>query len=209
MDHARESETAPKGWPAALTMFHIGMWRERMRNALAGVSEGKEYQRYPANLDEFNDAELAHGIGTPLTDAAARADHLMGELIDVYERLGDQPFDWNIAKTTTEAVLRNSYTHPRLHMFEYYSQNDMPDRARTLFVDAVTDMEKAGAPSLVMGTVIYNLACVRAQEGSADEALELLRQAIGLRPEIREMAPGDSDLGDLRQDPRFQEIVKP
>jgi len=111
-------------------MFHIGMWRERMRNALAGVSEGKDYERYPPDIDEFNDAELAHGIGTPLTDAAARADHLMGELIEVYEKLGDRPFDWNVAKTTTEAVLRNSYTHPRLHMFEYYSQNDMPDRAR-------------------------------------------------------------------------------
>jgi len=60
-----------------------------------------------------------------------------------------------------------------------------------------------------MGTVIYNLACVRAQEGRGDEALELLRQAISLRPEIREMAPGDSDLGDLHQDPRFQELVKP
>lgn len=205
---ARRSETAPKGWPAALTMFHLGMWRERMRDALTAVSEGRDYQRFPANVDEFNDRELAHGIGIPLIDAADRADHLMGELIEAYEKIGERPFEWSISKTTTEAVLRNSYTHPRRHMFDYYVENGMPDRGRALFTDAVTDMRTAGAPPLVMGTVIYNLACVRAQEGRSDDALELLREAITLRPGIKQDAPGDSDFGELRQDPRFQELVK-
>ena len=189
-------------------MFHIGMWRERMRNALTDVSEGRDYQPPPANIDEFNDAELARGIGTPLTDAAARADHLLGEITDLYEKVGEQPMEWYIARTTKEAVLRNSYTHPRLHLFAYYRENGLREPAHQLFEGAVSEMRAAAAPALVMGTVLYNLAAVRVQEGQRDEAIALLQEAFPLRPDMRQTAAGDSDLDELRQDPRFQELLK-
>jgi tetratricopeptide (TPR) repeat protein len=184
------------------------MWRERLRNAMTDMSEGRDYQRPPANTDEFNDAELERGIGTPLADAASRADHLLEELIELYEKLGERPIEWTVSKTTTEAVLRNSYTHPRLHMFEYYHENGDVDLAKQLFEEAVTDMRAARAPALVMGTVLYNLACQRAQEGRRDEAMDLLEEAIPLRPDIKQMAPGDSDLRDVRDDARFQELIR-
>jgi len=208
VDRARQSETAPRGWPAAIVMFHIGMWRERMRDALTDVSEGRDYQPPPANIDEFNDAELARGIGTPLTDAAARADHLLGEITDLYEKVGEQPMEWYIARTTKEAVLRNSYTHPRLHLFAYYRENGLREPAHQLFEGAVSEMRAAAAPALVMGTVLYNLAAVRVQEGQRDEAIALLQEAFPLRPDMRQTAAGDSDLDELRQDPRFQELLK-
>jgi tetratricopeptide (TPR) repeat protein len=184
------------------------MWRERLRNALASMSEGKDYERQPANTDEFNDAELARGIGTPLTDAASRADHLLSELIDLYEKVGDRPIEWGISQTTTGAVLRNSYTHARLHMFEYYHENGLPELGNALWEEAVDDMRTANAPDFVMGTVLYNLACVRAQDGRRDDAIDLLTEAMPLRPDIKEIAPGDSDLADMREDPRFKELIR-
>src|SRR5256885_15722954 len=99
-------------------MFHLGMWRERLRNTLSSVSEGRDHERPPGTIDEINDAELAMGIGIPLNDAAARADRLLAEIIDFYEKLGERQFEWAMAKTTTEAVLRNSFTHPRTHIAE-------------------------------------------------------------------------------------------
>src|SRR5947209_18701845 len=92
-------------------MFHLGMWRERFLNALVEVSEGRPYSPPPEDIDKFNEAELARGIGTPLTDAGSRSDHLFGEILDVYQQVGHAPFQWYLASTTTEAVLRNSYTH--------------------------------------------------------------------------------------------------
>jgi len=208
VETARASEKAPQGWPAALLMFHLGMWRERLRNALTAISEGKDYERPPTNTDEFNDAELARGIGTPLLDAASRADHLLNELIELYERVGERPIEWTVSRTTTEALLRNSYTHPRLHMFEYYHENGQVGLAHQLFEEAVTDMRAASAPALVMGTVLYNLACLRAQEGRRDESIDLLKEALPLRPDIKNVAADDSDLRDMRDDPRFQELIK-
>jgi tetratricopeptide (TPR) repeat protein len=183
------------------------MWRERMRNVFASMSEGKDYERQPPNTDEFNDAELVHGIGTPLADAASRAGHLVGELIELYQKVGERPIEWGVSKTTTEALLRNSYTHPRLHMFQYFSENGETEAAWKLFEDAVPDMRDAHAPPVVTGTVLYNLAIVRSQQKRPDDAMELLKEAFQLRPELKKSAPDDKDLGDLREDPRFKELL--
>src|SRR5450759_123302 len=107
---ALRSDTQPKGWPAALVLFHVCMWRERLRDALRDVREGRSYTPPPENQDEVNDAELASGLGVSLTDIAERSDKLLDELIALSNELGDRPFEWYAASTTTEALLRNSYT---------------------------------------------------------------------------------------------------
>ncbi|HEV1991767.1 MAG TPA: hypothetical protein VGR34_02750, partial [Candidatus Dormibacteraeota bacterium] len=96
VEEAIRSETAPKGWPAALVMFHICMWRERMCNALKDVQEGRAYTPPPENMDEVNDAELASGLGVSLSDIAERSDVLMARLVKLWEELGERPFKWNI-----------------------------------------------------------------------------------------------------------------
>jgi hypothetical protein len=209
VETARKAESAPRGWPAALVIFHMGMWRERLRNGLAAVNEGHDYEPPPANINEFNDEELARGIGTPLIDAAGRSDHLLAEIIELYGALGDRAMDWGICKTTTEAVLRNSYLHPRTHITEYFRENDELERANRLVGETVDELRAAGAPRLVMGAALYNLACCRVGEGRHEDALALLKEAFPMRPDIQANASQDAELGTLRDDPRFQELIKP
>lgn len=205
---ALRSERQPKGWPAALVMFHISMWRERLRDALTEFRHARPYTAPPDNIDEVNDAELASGIGTPLADAAARSDKLLRELIALAGELGDRPFKWYVANTTVEALLRNSYTHPRLHLFEYLRENRERDRAHRLFEGAVTEMRELSAPPIALGMVIYNLACVRADQGRLDDALTLLEEALAIRPLMKQSAKTDRDLAPLFEDPRFKALVR-
>ena len=192
-------------------MFHLGMWRERMRDALKEIAEGRAQTSVPPGVDavdSVNDEELASGIGTPRADAAARADHLLQEIAELYAAIGDRPLEWNESKTTTVGVLRNSYTHPRLHMYAYHVENGEPELGRKLFEDAVADMRSAGAPDMVMGIVLYNLATVHAKDRRTDEALALLREAIAHRTEARRMAAADEEFATLRDDPRFEELTR-
>ena len=184
------------------------MWRERLRNALTEVSEGRSFTHPSENVDELNDTELPEGIGTPLADAAARADLLLAELMDLYLKLGEQPIKWYAAATTTEAVLRNSYTHPRLHLSEYWKENGSLDRAARLWEEAQDELGTAGAPPRFVALARYNLACIRARQGADDDALELLSAALPVSDVLRAAAPKDSDLESLFDDPRFQEMVK-
>lgn len=152
MERAQAGEKAPKSWPAALTMFHIAMWRERMRDALAAAIEGSTYAS-PGNVDEINDAELPNGIGTPLTDAAARADHLLSEIAELLSKVGDKQIDWFGLRSAGDAVLRNSYSHARRHICEYLTENGDVDKAQQLVADALKELQDIAAPEYVTRTL--------------------------------------------------------
>jgi hypothetical protein len=204
---AHKSETQPKGWPAALVMFHISMWRERLRDALTEFRHARPYTAPPEAIDEVNDAELASGIGTPLADAAARSDTLLGELIALAGELGDRPFKWFTASTTAEALLRNSFIHPRNHLFEYLRENGGQAAAHRLVEDGAAELRAIDAPALILGAALYNLAAVRSAEGRLDDALLLLEESMPMRPDMRLVAATDADFAPLRDEVRFKALV--
>ena len=205
---AKKSETAPKGWPAALVMFHLCMWRERLRDALANVRDGRPHTPPPGNVDEANDAELASGLGVSLSDIAERADTLLAALIQLSEQVGERDFEWYTNNTTTEAILRNSYIHPRNHIVEYLKENGDATGAQRIVEDAASEMREIGAPPIVLGFALYNLACTRAAQDRTDEALELLVEAFPMRPDLKEAAPKDSDLESLHDNPGFKALTQ-
>jgi hypothetical protein len=207
VEQAVASERSPKGWPAALNMFHIAMWRERMRTALIDLSEGRTPVQ-PGNADEINESELPSGIGTPLADAAARSDHLLREITDLYGRLGDRPFQWYRARTTSEAVLGNSYTHPRAHLHTYWRENGDVERANKLYEDAERELRAVGATEIPLGAILYNRACTRALDGKRDEALDLLAATARLRPDMKSGIATASNFVTLRDDARFQDLIR-
>jgi hypothetical protein len=205
---ALKSETQPKGWPAALVMFHISMWRERLRDALVEFRHARPYTAPPEDVDEVNDAELASGIGTPLADAAARSDKLLTELIGLAGELGDRPFKWFTATTTGEALLRNSYVHPRNHIGEYMRENGDHAAAYRMVESGAAQMRAIGAPRLILGATLYNLAAARAAQGRLDDAILLLEEAMPMRPDVVLLAATDADFAPLRENARFKELVK-
>jgi hypothetical protein len=205
---AMKNEKQPKGWPAALVMFHLSMWRERLRDALTEFRQARPYPAPPESIDEVNDAELAGGIGTPLADAAARSDILLSELIALSDELGDRPFKWFTASTTGEALLRNSYVHPRNHIAEYLKENGDQAAAHRLVEEGASEMRAIGAPSHILGATLCNLAAVRSVQGRVDDALLLLEEAAPMRPDGVLLAAGDADFAPLRDNARFQALVK-
>ena len=51
--------------------------------------------------------------------------------------------------------------------------------------------------------LLYDLACLESLAGRTDDALDHLREAVELDPELLDLATDDSDLDSLRADPRF------
>ncbi|NEP45463.1 MAG: tetratricopeptide repeat protein [Okeania sp. SIO2H7] len=56
---------------------------------------------------------------------------------------------------------------------------------------------------------LYNIACALALQGHLEAALENLQRAIELDPEkYREIAKTDSDFDSIRDDERFQSLIR-
>ncbi len=68
-------------------------------------------------------------------------------------------------------------------------------------------MRDVSAPPLALGAVLYNLAGVRAAQGRSDDAIELLKEALPMRPDMKAGASTDPDLAPLRDDARFKELI--
>lgn len=204
---ARAQKGEPKGWPAALIMFHIARWRERLRTAFDDVHAGRPYTPPPSNIDEFNDAELPRGAGLPLDATAASADAELASLIELVEVIGERPFAWAVTKTSTEALLRNSYIHPRIHIFQYLSENGGQPAAHELFEEAARDLRDMSAPPFILGAAVFNLAGVRVEQGQHDEALELLAEGLSMRPDLTPMAANHPDFAPLHGLERFNSII--
>jgi len=198
----------PKGWPAALIMFHVAQWRERLRVGLADLDAGRPFTPPPANINELNDQELPTGRGLTLDETSARADAALGALIGLSSKVGDQPFKWGLTQTAGDALVRNSYFHPRLHITEYWHENGGNDRAHSLIESTVDELRELWPSPIILGAGLYNLACVRVGQDRHAEALDLLEEAAPMRPDLCTAAAQDSDLADLRDEPRFQAVVR-
>jgi hypothetical protein len=197
----------PTGWSAALLLFHISRWRERLRDRLTQAREGRPVEPLP-DADTINAVELVEGAGMSLQDAAAYADKVFGEVIDLWSGMGDKPFKWFTAQTTGEALARNSYLHPRVHLAEHFIERGNRVRGYRIFEVSAEHLRNAEAPPHTLGSAIYDLACARVGQARILEALPLLEEAMQLRPDLRSSAPNDPDLAPLKNVASFQALLK-
>lgn len=56
--------------------------------------------------------------------------------------------------------------------------------------------------------LIYNVGCMHAMDGRANEALDFLNRAFSLDPSLQELAETDPDLASLRSDSRFTALLR-
>jgi len=195
------------GWSPAMMFFHLALWRERLWNALASASEERPVDAPQGSIDELNDREMKGAVGVSLADAAARSDAALTSLIAMLETMGDVPFRWYAAETVGEAIIRNSYVHPRIHLADLVLRAGDEERSRRLHEESATEMRRAEAPGHILGAALYNLAGVRVSQGRVDDAIDLLEEALPMRPDLRAGAADDRDLAFLRDSQRFRAII--
>jgi hypothetical protein len=195
------------GWTPTMTMFHLAQWRERLWNGLTEAVADQPVNAPPGDIDEFNDAEMAGASGVSLADAAARCDAALTSIMAMWEAMGDQPFRWYISETTGEAILRNSYLHPRIHLADQFLERGEASRSHKLTEETVVELRAADAPARVLGAAIYSLAGVCARQDRADDALALLEEGLAMRPDLKTAAAEDPDLASLRESARFRDLT--
>ncbi|HVS07637.1 MAG TPA: hypothetical protein VHK65_15925 [Candidatus Dormibacteraeota bacterium] len=140
----------PGGWSAGLLMAHIAAWRTRLRDSLIEASRGLPVSGPPGDIDGVNAAQLARDAGISLEEAAVLAQTRLADLQDLWATIGDRPFSWFTAKTIGEALVRNSYVHPRRHLAEHYVERGDRARGDRLKTETLAELRRVGAPESVI-----------------------------------------------------------
>ncbi|MBS9391665.1 MAG: tetratricopeptide repeat protein [Dolichospermum sp. LBC05a] len=76
------------------------------------------------------------------------------------------------------------------------------------YEEAISSYDKAVEFKPDFHEAWYNKACGYALQGNIEQAIENLQTAINLHPEVREWAKNNSDFDAIREDKRFQELIK-
>jgi len=197
----------PEGWSPAMMFFHLARWRERLWNGLAGAGEGRPANPPAESIDELNDAEMTGAGEMSLADAAARSEAAFTSLIAMFETMGDVPFTWFTAESSGEALVRNSYIHPRVHLADQYLQSGDVERSRRIIEESADEMRRTEAPGHILGAALYSLAGVRVTQERVDEALSLLEEGLPMRQDLKSVAASDPDLAPLRDSERFRALI--
>src|ERR1700736_2255609 len=150
VDGAATEPAFPGGSSAGLLMAHIAAWRTRLRDSLIELSRGLPVSGPPADIDAVNDAQLARDARISLEEAAAEAETRLADLLDLWPTVGDRPFSWFTAKTIGEALVRNSYVHPRRHLAEHYLERGDRVRGDRLKNETLAELRRVGAPESVI-----------------------------------------------------------
>ena len=132
---------------------------------------------------------------------------MLVDQIELWATVGDRPFSWFTAKTTGEALVRNSYLHPRTHLAEHYLERGDRTRGAEIFEETLAELRRAETPGQILVPAIYNLAWARVAQGRQDEALELLAEAFSMRDALRSDAAADPRLAALKTNPRFRALL--
>src|SRR6266480_2728887 len=93
--------------------------------------------------------EPARNARISLEAAASEADTRLADLLDLWATFGNRPFAWFTAKTAGEALLRNSYIHPRRHLAEHYVERGDRSRGAQIKDETMAALGRIGAPESV------------------------------------------------------------
>jgi hypothetical protein len=206
----REAAGRANAWAARDLLAHFAEWDEVQRELLAAAVEGREPPNLPDD-DEINAVFFERNCGLSWAEVVDKANDagegllaqvqaMPAEILAAPARLGGRPIRLNMIFSNIDHTLR--------HISENLMARNQRDAAETLMVEGARRMAAIDDAPQFRGTIIYNLACHYALNGRPNKALDTLREALTLRPDLAQYAPGDADFAGLRDDPAFQALVE-
>jgi tetratricopeptide (TPR) repeat protein len=191
-------------WNAKDHLAHVSWWRWRSARTLEAVRTGGEPPPpVPEDDDVQNAIIYAEVKDRRAADVKADAAESWTALRKAVEAASDEdlakPHPLYPESRAWESVPA-AVGHAGTHVWSCYL--DAGDESRAMAVARwAADLESSffTTPEQLAESR-YNLACVYARLGRADEALPLLRQSFEAKPELKAWARKDRDLDLIRED---------
>ncbi|HEX6869190.1 MAG TPA: DinB family protein [Candidatus Limnocylindrales bacterium] len=199
LDPAVRDAPAPDGgWSPKDIQAHLSAWRDHQADRFEAIRLGHPEPSLPATeTDEANAVLHAQRADWTWEAVAADADVVTARLIAEVRQASDEVIaDGKLIGTT----MGNGPEHDLGHLPALAALAGLDHRVVELAARVEAAVRDGGWPPRARAFARYNLACYHALEGRFDEARALLREALPVEAELRELAPHDDDLVALRSE---------
>jgi hypothetical protein len=203
-------------WSAKDVVAHITSWWARQVERLTTIIGGGEPIFYAvAEQDQLNAETFTQQRDRPWADVLNEETRIFPQLVARVERVAQsedvltepQRFPRLQGIPLWRHVIQSGYTHPVLHVSEYYL--DHGDRSRAIHwqQEAATALGVFTDVPAVAASPHYNLAGLYAQSGELERAMVELRDACTRNAAFLAVAHDDADLVPLHALPAYQALL--
>jgi hypothetical protein len=198
-------------WTAKDLLAHILAWKENMIAGLAATAESR-----PTAWDGDTDATNAKIFDKHRKDSWDQVIRCLSEtnrrLLETVQTMSELELmdpgrnPWRNKRPAWVSIAGNSFSHPMVHIAQYAFEHGDPAHG-TLLNELVAERLLAMDDSPAWkGNALYNLACADALGGQYEKAIENLREALSLNPELSEWCRKDPDLVPLHGDKSYEAL---
>jgi tetratricopeptide (TPR) repeat protein len=200
-------------WSVKDQIGHIESWKERMTDNIVAIMEGRSPFR-SEDFERTNREIFEKHHGRPWEELLEWTQEVEERLLQAVQALSEEDlmsgdfFPWQDGRELWRQIIGNSYMHPITHIEQVYIQRGEVERATALQEEAFQLLSPLDQNPGWQGTLIYNLACHYSLCGEKTKAIEGVRQALQLNPELVDWSKQDPDLDLIREESGFQALYE-
>jgi uncharacterized protein (TIGR03083 family) len=184
-------------WSAKDVLAHLAAWRAIEAQRLNGT-EPADGPGQIADEDEANALIQSERASWSWDQVLSAANESIDALVNAIR--GTNAETLQTSEQLVAGIGANGANHAIAHLGDVARMSGQQERYRA-FADKVEEIVlRARLPQRDAGVMLYNIACYHALNGDLEDARRFLRDAFGLRPDLMEYAPTDSDLVSLRDE---------
>jgi tetratricopeptide (TPR) repeat protein len=211
-DDLRNQIGSVEDWAPKDHLAHANYWTERVIAQLK-IALGEQ------NLDRLDDFKKTNEeTFESYKELAWQEIHLWSEqvhvqLVDALSKFSteilDDPerFEWTNHRPLWNEVVFTAVYHRVQHACDILNLCGMAETVSGIQEQFSQMMEQMDDSDRWRGTTKYNLACYYALDGKQDIAIETLKDALKLNPELLTWSKQDNDLDSLRDLSAFQSLM--
>ncbi|MGD8402444.1 MAG: ClbS/DfsB family four-helix bundle protein [Anaerolineales bacterium] len=124
------------------------------------------------------------------------------------ELQSDKFYPWDQGRPLWRELVTNIYTHPIIHLSEWYIKKGNPSRAAEMYQEMTDQLATLDNGPEWQGTIRYNNACSFSLLGDKEKAINELREALKLNPRLTEWSQEDSDFEPIRDEPEYKALYE-
>ena len=213
-DGVRPEHGDAERWAAAPLVAHNTEFKRQQVHRLEAVLGGTTPRSF-AEIDHRSAGYYEACASKPVADVAAESREVTAALLAHLRAVADEDLldpsrhSWLNGRQLALQLVVRGFWHPLGHLGDYHVDRGRADAAYALHRAAIAEAERPGVPETVRGMAYYSLGCAQARAGAAAGALDTLRLAVSLNPDLHAKLARDHDLDALRTAGTLEAIPAP